>query len=244
MKNINCIIIDPDPQSLSHLEGLIGKFNFLNLYGKYTNAYEAFSAIKTQSLDLIFIDVDHDDIDSIEIVKSRREKSHVILLAETSDYALKAFELGIDNYLLKPVSLKDFLQAVNNIFDRINEETYNAIQHSYPQQYQKKDYIFIRARYRMKKLRFNDILYIQGLSNYLIIKTEGDSMFTLQSFDDLMKKLPEDDFVRIHRSYVVSIDKIDSFHKNTVEIQGNQIPVGETYKLIFQEHLKKLNLLC
>ncbi|MFP4526112.1 MAG: LytR/AlgR family response regulator transcription factor [Bacteroidales bacterium] len=245
MQNINCIIIDADPQSIDYLESLIEKIDFLNLQGTYTNAYEAYSAIKTQPLDLIFIDVALEDIDGIELLETLKEKPHVIILSKTADYALKGYEFHIEDYLLKPVSYKRFLKAVNVVYDKMNED------HApYPQSYQvpiqqRKNYIFIRTKYRMQKVSFDDILYIQGLSNYLIIKTKDDSIFTLQSFDELMKNLPLENFIRIHRSYAISIDKIESFHKNTVEISGNhQIPIGESYKQVFYEHLKKLNLFC
>lgn len=245
MQNINCIIIDADPQSIEYLGGIIEKIDFLDLQGTYTNAYEAYSAIKTQSIDLIFIDVALEDIDGIELLETIKDKPHVIILSKTADYALKGYEFHVEDYLLKPVSYKRFLQAVNLVYDKINESHPSFPQPSQAFMQQRKNYFFIRTKYRMQKINFNDILYIQGLSNYLIIKTQEDSIFTLQSFDDLMKNLPPENFIRIHRSYAISIDKIESFHKNTVEIiGGHQIPIGESYKQIFYEHLKKLNLLC
>ncbi|MFO8234928.1 MAG: LytTR family DNA-binding domain-containing protein [Bacteroidales bacterium] len=243
MQTIDCTIIDADTKSIEYLESLIKKIDFLNIVGTYTNAYNAYSAIKTQPSDLLFIDVALEDMDGIELLETIKEKPYVIILSATADYALKGYEFQVGDYLIKPLSYKRFLQAVNGVYDKMYEKNTRDIKYLQAPLQNPKNYFFIRTKYRMQKVKFDDILYIQGLSNYLIIKTKDDSIFTLQSFDELLKQLPPENFIRIHRSYAIPIDKIDAFHGRIVEISGDQVPIGESYKQIFYEHLKRLNLL-
>ncbi len=245
MNAIDCIIIDEDPQSVEILKEYILKIEFLNLKDTFKTASEAYSMVKTQNIDLIFIDVTLKELDGIQFIEILKEIPYVIIISEKDDYALKGYELHVKDYLLKPVTYERFIKSVNAVFDLIYE---NKLRAKLPEKEAvlsniKKDYIFIRTKYRFQKVRFDDILYIQGLSNYLIIKTKNDSIFTLQKFDEIMSHLPAEKFIRIHKSYVVSIDKIDSIHKNILEIGEDKIHIGESYRQIFFEHLKNLDIL-
>jgi DNA-binding LytR/AlgR family response regulator len=178
------------------------------------------------------------------LLEALQKRPYVIITTGYQEYSLKAYELNVQDYLLKPYTFDRFVRAVNRIYDLM----FVAHSRANPgvgsgQAVAIKDYFFVRNNYKMLKVRFCDIQYIQGLSNYLIIKTNNEAVFTLQGFREILSLLPSDRFMRVHRSYVVALDKIDYIQKNKIKIGDQMIPIGESYKQIFMEHLRRYHLI-
>ena len=251
MRKIQCIAVDDDPLSLQQITGYIERVEFLNLAKSLDNAFDALNYLKTHSVDLIFLDIEMDELTGIDLIESLKVKPHFIFTTAHEQYALKAFELQATDYLQKPLSFKRFMKAVDH-FVQNNLATINPqyIATAPSQKIQKeslepseKEFIFIKTKYRMQRLFFDDIYYIKGLNNYLILKTRNKTLYTIQSFKKFSQVLPAENFVRIHKSYVVAIDKIDVIGKNQIYIMDEPIPIGESYKEYFFNYLIQQGLL-
>jgi len=252
MKKIQCIAIDDEPLSLQQITGYIERVDFLNLAGSFDNAFDALSYLKTHQVDLIFLDIEMDELTGIDLIESLKVKPHFIFTTAHAQYALKAFELQATDYLQKPLSFKRFMKAVDHFVQNnpASISPSNTATDIPPQKVQvesqkasEKEFIFIKTKYKMQRLIFDDIYYIKGLNNYLILKTRNETLYTIQSFKNFNQVLPDDNFVRIHKSYVVAIDKIDVIGKNQVYILDEPIPIGESYKEYFFNYLIQRGLL-
>jgi DNA-binding LytR/AlgR family response regulator len=243
MNTIGCIVVDNDVHSAELTSSYIHKIPFLNLIENFKSTCEAYTYIKTHPVDLIFLDIAIEDgeLTGTQLLESVGGNLHVIVTSVNRNYAIKAFELEVEDYLLKPFEFHRFVRSVNRVYDKMFAN--NTIKYSNNElDSAHKNYIFVRTKHRMQKINFEDIYYIQALSNYLIIKTADETIYTLQRLPAFLKYLPEDDFVRIHRSYVIAIGKIEYIHKNKVKIGERLIPLGESYKQLFYDFLKNHEL--
>jgi DNA-binding LytR/AlgR family response regulator len=224
------------------MKSSIQKVPFLQLRKDFNSPEEAYPYIKTQPVDLIFLDLNHDDFNGIQLLESLENYPNVIVTSAFEDFAVKAYELNVQDYLLKPFTFHRFVKAVNRIYNKMFET--DAVRPAGNAHIQRqKHYIFVRTQYKMQKVRLDDIHYVQGLSNYLIIKTTTETIYTLLRFPQIMNHLPEDRFLRIHRSYIIAVDKIEYIHKNKVKIDDHMIPLGESYKQLFYDYLEKHELI-
>jgi DNA-binding LytR/AlgR family response regulator len=239
MEEIQCMIAEDDTGAQEKLKFYISKVPFLKLKKCYTNAHEAFAYLKSHPVDLLFLDLVMEEFSGMELLESLDHRPYVIITTGFERFAMKAYELNVQDYLLKPFTFERFVKAVNRIFDLIHkdEPLYEALEEQ-TGNHRTQEYFFVRNNYKMLRVSCSEIDYIQGLSNYLIIKTKSGQVFTLQGFSDILRLLPPDRFVRIHRSYVVAIDKIEFIQKNKVKIGDRMIPIGESYKQMFMNHLK------
>lgn len=239
---LNCIAIDDEPLALDQMKDYIDKIPFLNLTGLFSSGLKAIDFLKENQVDLMFLDIQMDDLSGIQLLETISQKPKVILTTAYDQYALKGYELEISDYLLKPISFERFVKAVNKTYDDIIEKA-KIHEPEKTAATPKRDFVFIRADYKMIKVVFSDIQYVEGLKDYLKIITPSKTIVTHMNFKTLEKMLPAGEFVRIHKSYLVPITKIASIGKNSIEIGDNQIPIGDFYKKSFFDIISKEGLI-
>lgn len=222
---IKTLIVDDEPLALDILESYIEKIPDLELIGRCDNAIDANEIIQKEEIDLVFLDIQMPQMTGIELVKSLTTSPKVVFTTAYSEYAVEGFELNAIDYLLKPIAFDRFLKAVNKAKDGSEKSTNIA---------QDDDFIFVKADKKLVKIHFNEILYIEGLKDYVIIKKETGRVIALQTMKSLEKKLPSNIFMRVHRSYIVNISHIKAVVGNSLElIEGGKpkdIPIGKNYK--------------
>jgi len=245
MKKITCIVVDDEPLALEQIKKFIGKVSFLELKAAFDNGFDTLNYIKINSIDLIFLDIEMDEFSGLDLLESLENPPYIILTTAYDKYALKGYELQITDYLLKPISYQRFIKATNRVFDQINNNTHhNEIKQEFTNESAERDFIFVKTEYKMQRIAFKDILYIKSEGNYLSFFTVSkEKIYILSNFKNLLKILPNERFVRIHKSIVVAIDKIESIGKNHVEIGKEQFPIGESYKQLFFNFLENKSFL-
>lgn len=227
MDKIRCLIVDDEPLAIEILEEYIKKVPWLVLEGSMDSGLEAIAYVNDNSIDLLFLDIQMPDLSGIQVAEIMKGKCDIIFTTAYHEYAVEGFELAAKDYLLKPISFERFLKAVQRLKKNKDENTAISA-----------DYIFVKVEYTIKKIRLDEILYIEGMKDYLRIVTTEEKVMTLQSFSRLLPALPSDRFVRVHKSYVVSLDAIDSVERSKVKIGDQLIPISETYKDAFFEVVK------
>lgn len=247
-KKINCIAIDDEPLSLQQITGYINRIDFLNLVKTFDNGLEALNYLHTHEVDLVFLDIMMDELSGIDLIESLDPRPYFIFTTGFDHYAVKAFELHATDYIQKPISFIRFMKAVDKVFKDFFKNPPAAANSTYQQlkpesKKSEQEFIFIKTKYKMQKLAFNDIYYIKGLNNYLIIKTPNDSLYARQSLNHIVKVLPTENFIRVHKSFIVAIDKIDVIGKNQLFINGENVPIGESYKEYFFNYLSQKQLM-
>lgn len=216
---INCIIIEDEPLALERTKSYVSNVPYLNLLNSFNNGIDAIAFINNNKIDLIFLDIEMDGLSGIELLDALIKHPKVIITTAYEKYAIKGYELNISDYLLKPFSFPRFLQAV----EKVGYETKKNI-------IDKKNYLFVKTEYRLEKIAFNDILFIEGMRDYRNIQTLEKKILTLETFTELEKILPKDKFCRVHKSFMVSIDKIEFVERSRIKINDKRIPISETYK--------------
>lgn len=228
---INVIIVDDEPLAQDVLETYIEKFPNLNLIAKCDNAIAANQVLKEQSVDLMFLDIQMPQLTGTDFLRSLNQPPKVIFTTAYSNYALEGFELNAVDYLLKPISLDRFVKAVNKAVDQIDLERNGG---STAGEEEQEDFIFVKADKKLVKVKFDDIVYIEGLKDYVIIRMKDQRIITLQTMKSLEQKLPSQLFQRIHRSYIVALDKVEAIVGNMVEVKEKgkekHLPIGKNYR--------------
>lgn len=235
MISIKCIAVDDEPPALEQIKKYILNVPYLQLMDVFDNAIDAMSYIKENKVDLIFLDIQMEHLSGIQFLKLLKEQPKIILSTAYDSYALEAFDLEVDDYLLKPISFERFLKSTEKIYKQFELEHSGKIESSNRTVSADRDYFFVKTEFRIQRVNFSDILYIEGLKEYLIIQTPAGKIYTLQNFSEILDKLPASNFIRVHKSYIVAIDKIDSVRRNRILIGEKQVPIGATYK---EEFLK------
>jgi len=231
---INCIAIDDELPALNQMQDYIAKIPYLNLVGSFNNGLDALSFLKENTVDLLFLDVQMDDLNGIQLLQVLNNKPKVILTTAYNQYALKAFDLEVSDYLLKPISFERFVKAVEKIFRELDTSTEDKMEK------RKRNYFFVKTEFKMVRIDFDEIIYIEGLKEYLIIKTITGKVLSLMTFKEIIDILPENNFVRTHKSYIVAINKIESIERNRIKIGEKLIPVGNTFKDEFYKRISKV----
>lgn len=231
---INCIAIDDEPLALSKLEGFISKVQDLKLVRTFDNAIEAIGWLKENRTELIFLDIQMEQLTGIQFLEATGSDARIILTTAYDQYAIKGFELSVTDYLLKPYSFQRFLQAVNKVMEYMSRKPENHEIIS-----ENASYIFVKTEYRLERVDIDDILYVEGMKDYLRIFCKDKRIMTLQSFAKLEEILPEKKFCRVHKSFIVSIDKIKSVERGVILIADQRIPVSNTYKESFFSKIKQ-----
>lgn len=221
--NITCIIIEDEPLALEKLKGFIEKLPFLQLIEVFENALDAMVFLKSNNIQLIFLDIHLDEFSGIQFLETNTIQSQVIITTAYQEYALQGYELQISDYLLKPFSFNRFIQAIDKVQQTLTPK----------ESLHTKNYIFIKTENRLEKVCFEDLLFIEGMRDYRKVHTRQKRIMTLQTFTDFEKIIPENILCRVHKSYMVAIDKIDSIEKDKIKIDQVEIPISETYKQAF-----------
>jgi len=229
---INVIIVDDEPLAQDVLETHIQRVPELNLVQKCSNALEANDALRNNDIDLMFLDIQMPQLTGIDFLRTLRNPPLVIFTTAYPNYAVEGFELNALDYLLKPISLERFIKATNKAIDQIDLKKVGANAIDTPKD--GADYFFVKADKKLIKVNYDDIIYIEGLKDYVIIRMENSRVITLQTMKSLESKLPAGQFKRIHRSYIVGTDKINAIVGNMVEItekgQAKHLPIGKNYR--------------
>ncbi len=228
---INVIIVDDEPLAQDVLETYIEKIPELKLIRKCSNALEANEALKAGNIDLMFLDIQMPQLTGIDFLKTLTKPPLVIFTTAYDNYAIEGFELNALDYLLKPISLERFMKAVNKAMDQLELQRKDG---SGGSETEGEDYIFVKADKKLVKINYNDILYIEGLKDYVIIRMNTSRVITLQTMKSLEEKLPQHMFKRIHRSYIINLNKINAIIGNMVEVieknQPKHLPIGKNYR--------------
>jgi len=221
------IVIEDEPLALKKLVGFIKKIEYLKTVSTFDNAIDAISFLKGNAVDLIFLDIQMEEFTGIQFLETLKQRPKVIITSAYDKYALKGYELDVVDYLLKPFTFERFMQATEKACKNITENTASP----------SNDSIFVKTEYRLEKVILSEILYIEGMSEYLRIVTKDKKIMTLQSFKNIEDVLPKNNFIRVHKSYIVAIDKIDSIERNRIKIKNELIPISESYKEKFYNQI-------
>lgn len=239
---MNCIVIDDEPLALDLLVDYIEKIPFLKLEKTFTNPIEGLGYLQENKVDLVFLDVELPFISGIEFVKCLQTKPMVIFTTAYEKYALAGYDLEVTDYLVKPIIFERFLKAVNKAYSQNKLSKKTEERHiSSPSRDNYPDYIMVKTGYSTIKVNLSDIQYIEGLKDYIKIFTPEKAILTLNSLKKIQEILPETNFVRVHRSFIVSLSKIDSIQRNRIVIGKTFVPVGENYKNAFKDIITSVN---
>ncbi len=226
-KTIQCIIVDDEPIAREILKDHLQKIEAVKIIASCKNAMEAFNIISSNKIDVIFLDINMPEISGLSFAKSINKNIKIIFTTAYREYAVDGFDLKAVDYLLKPISFERLLQAVNKF---LNENTTIYTESKNELTSEKSDFIFVRSDRKMIKINFSDINYIESLGDYLKIYLPNKTIITRETISNMEAKLPKKDFLRIHRSYILSIAKIESFTNEFVEVNKKAIPISRSYK--------------
>lgn len=227
MKKYTCIIIEDEPLALERTKDFTLKIPFLNLSATFDNALSGLAFLKTNKVDLLFLDINMDELTGIELLESSNLDCQIIITTAYQEYALKGYELNVTDYLLKPFTFNRFLQAVTKVQEHLNQRTPDT----------PLEYIFIKTENRLEKINLIDILYIEGMRDYRRIHTVDKKIMTLQNFKELEQIIPPNLVFRVHKSYMVALHKIESIERSRIKIADQLIPISETYKNDFYQQI-------
>jgi len=224
---LRCIAVDDEPLALELLEDNISNLPYLELVAKCSNAMEAMKILQSQTIDLIFLDIQMPGLTGLQFIQSLSQKPMIVLVTAYEKFALEGFNLNVVDYLVKPVALERFVKACNKAWELHQlKTTGNQIGAAAP------DYFFVNVDYSLLKITFADIVWIEGLKDYIKIhlKSSTKAVITRMSMKAMEEQLPAQKFIRIHKSYIVSIEHITAIRKNSVFMGTMELPVGESYR--------------
>lgn len=243
---ISCVVVDDEQLALKLMADYVQKTPFFSLLEQTTDPLRAMQLIQQGKVDLLFLDIQMPELTGIQLLKIISHKCKVILTTAYPEYALDGYEFDVVDYLLKPVTFDRFLVAAHKAKERLTNHTeastttasapviptpVTSTSNAAPA------FIFVKTEYKIQKIDLADILYFEGLRDYVAIHTSSGKILTLQSIRSFQEQLPESNFIRVHKSYLIAIDKIKFIERNRVVIGEQYIPIGETYQEAFQQRL-------
>lgn len=230
---IRCVVIDDEPPAISKLESFISKVPELELISTFQSGIEAIGWLKECPADLIFLDIQMEQLTGIQFLEATNMKARIIITSAYQEYAIKGFELNVSDYLLKPFSFERFLKSVDKVLEYYSDtNSGNKLDANYER------FFFVKTEYRYERVDINSILYIEGMKDYLRIVCTDKKIMTLMSFSKLEESLPAECFCRIHKSFMVAINKIRSVERGVVVIGETRIPVSITYRNSFYDKIR------
>jgi DNA-binding LytR/AlgR family response regulator len=238
---IRCIAIDDEKLALDLIEDDIQMVPFLQLVKKCRSGIEAMDVLQSEKIDLLFLDIQMPDISGIQFLRSLLHKPLVIFTTAYEKYALEGFELDVVDYLLKPYSFERFLKAVNKAQEHMSILEKNQSQNATEEISFSNQFIFVKSDYKLVKIEIAEIQYIESLKDYVKIVVGGKPIVTLSSMKAIEEKLTTPDFLRVHRSFMVNIRKIQYIHRNFVMVGDKEIPIGDNYKESFLQAINQKN---
>lgn len=238
--NINCVIVEDEPLARNLLVEYVKKVPSLNLIEACSSPIVALEVLRKNPVDLLFLDVQMPELTGISLLKVLQKRPLVVLTTAYSEYALQGYELDVVDYLLKPITFERFLRAVDKVTQRLEPKPSSASMTEKPQAgITEQPFVFVKDGTKLVKVVFDDILYVEGLKDYVTIHTKNQKIVSLQRLKALEEQLPVDKFIRIHNSFIVALKAIDVVHKNNIQVASVQLPIGETYKKSFRDFIEK-----
>jgi two-component system LytT family response regulator len=235
---ISCLIVDDEPLARSLLKDYVSKIPSLKLVDVCSSPLAAIEVLKASRVDLLFLDIQMPEITGISLLKILKNRPLVVLTTAYSEYALESYEFDVVDYLLKPITFERFLQAVDKVGPRLQPQVH--LEKVMPSQAQ--PFIFVKDGTKLVKVKWEDILYIEGLKDYVTIHTRQQKIISLQRLKTLEEQLPLEAFIRIHNSFIVALAAIDSIQKNEVHIGLATLPVSDSYRKTFRDFIEKNHL--
>jgi DNA-binding LytR/AlgR family response regulator len=231
MKKYKCYIVDDEPLAINVIEQHLSKLDQFEICGKSTDPIEAFNQLKILRPDLLFLDIEMPDLNGLELIESIEIKPEVIITTAYREYAVEGFEHNVLDYLVKPIPLKRFLKAIDKFLQQT--ESIQSDQKEHP------SHLFVKADRKTIKVDFDDILYVEGVKDYVKIVLSDHKILTKVSVGNFFELLPKEQFLRVHKSFIVAKDKITAFTAHDVEIGEIEIPIGRVYKESFLKSVSK-----
>jgi len=233
---IRTIAIDDEPLALQLITGYISRTPFLEFAGSFTNPLDALDYISKETVDLVFLDIQMPDLSGLDFIRTLHHKPKIIFTTAFAKYALEGFKLEVTDYLLKPFNYEEFLVSVGKAKNLIELERNATIKVE-----ANNEFLFLKSEYKIRRINFNDIRYIEGLKDYVKVYTihEEKPVLSLTSMKSIESKLPAEKFMRVHRSFIVNLEKITTIERNRIVFGKVYIPVSDQYKDKFQEFLNK-----
>lgn len=226
---INCMIVDDEPMARDVIRRYIEKISLLHLSGECSNAIEALVFLKSNPVDLIFLDIRMPELLGTEFVQSLQNPPKIVFTTAYKEYALEGFELDAIDYLLKPVRFERFLKAVNKAFPKMGDHLDKQLA-STTEKNTNNDFIYLRVDRKLVKILLDDIIYIESIRDYIKVHTRTKSYITRQTISSIEAMLSGNEFIRIHRSYIISFSKVKSFNNELVEVGNIELPIGKLYR--------------
>lgn len=221
---MKCIIVDDEPLAIEILESYVARIDELELVGTFRNAIAAFTFVQQNAVDLIFLDIEMPKLSGIDFLKTLKHHPKVIITTAYRDYAIEGFELEVVDYLLKPIPFERFLKSVGKV---LSSGVQNIVA---PTAVAQDSFIYFKVDKKMVKTKIADILYIESIKDYVKVRTADKEIITQQKISYLDESLPRMQFLRIHRSFIVNLDRIDAYTATDVEISKFKVPIGRNYK--------------
>jgi two-component system LytT family response regulator len=248
MTKLRCIAVDDEPLALDIIEDYISKIPFLELVKRTENAIEALQMVQSGGIDLVFLDIQMPELTGIQFLKIASGKCSYILTTAYSQYALESYDLNVSDYLLKPIPFDRFYKAVEKVRNQVKSPAATLVpepvrvQPVVAQITTVQDFIFVKTEHKIQKIELDDVLYIEGLKDYISIYTKTERVITLQNMKRMEETLPPAQFIRVHKSYIIAFDKIESIERSRITICSKIIPIGDTYRDEFFKRIEHNNL--
>ncbi|MEX2235619.1 MAG: LytTR family DNA-binding domain-containing protein [Cyclobacteriaceae bacterium] len=233
---LKCLIVEDEPLARNLLSDYVKKVSYLELVEASSNPLRALEVLRNNQVDLMFLDIQMPEITGITLLKTLQKKPLVILTTAYSEYALESYDLDVVDYLLKPITFDRFLKAVDKASQRINPP---AVAQDQVAPEPGSPFVFIKDGTKLVKINYDDILFVEGLKDYVTIVTKTQKIVSLQRLKVLETQLPADKFLRIHHSYIIAIKAVDTIHKGEVQIGTHFIPISDSYKKAFKEFIER-----
>jgi two-component system, LytTR family, response regulator len=240
--NINCIAIDDEPLALDIIRDYCSKVAFLNLLRTFDNAIESIEYIRTNKIDLIFLDIQMEELSGIQLLNALKHRPFVIFTTAYERYAIQGFELDVVDYMLKPISFERFIKGVNKVCERLQMDPDGAKPEGGKTKPAEPSFFFVKTETRMERIENQDVLYVEGMGDYWRIVTKTRRIMTLMNARKLEEVLHEPQFCRVHKSFFIALDKIESIERNRIKIGDQYIPVSETYHKTFFDLVERKKL--
>jgi len=224
-----CLIVDDEPLARELIKGYVAKLENFEIVAECSDAMKALNTLRAKPVDLMFMDIQMPQITGIEFLKTLKHPPKVIITTAYREYALDGFELDVVDYLLKPITFERFLKSVNKFYQMNQDDVQVVSGHSFDKGADE-SFIYVKENKKVIKIYLSEIKYIEGLSEYVQIYTDKRKVIVKTSLTQMEEKLPNEQFLRIHKSYIISVSKIEAFTANTIEIQNKELPIGRSYK--------------
>jgi DNA-binding LytR/AlgR family response regulator len=222
---IKCIIIDDEPLAIKVIKNHLNEFENIELVATFNTPIAALPDIESNEIDVIFLDINMPKMSGLDFLRTLTNRPHIVITTAYREYAVESFDLDVLDYLVKPIPFGRFLKAVNKVYNRINLEKDKLSDKSFRED----PYIFLKVDKKLMKIKLNDILYIESLKDYIKVNTALGDYLVHKSMTSISEELPDENFIRIHRSFTIAINKITAVEGNSVEIANRRIPIGRNY---------------